>query len=155
MWHPEFDFSGGQPAQYRRLESASGPQYQWGVLEDRTATMGQALSARGCGEMQVNPDVMSLWFEGIELSFTQEPPVVVLPDYPSVLGDRFRAAVELGRLAALGKILTNPPEGDRSGGGAGLSLGGVEEKLWQKRVEEKSRAEVRLDFGRSLGVCSS
>ena len=34
-------------------------------------------------------------------------------------------------------ILTNPPEGDRSGGGAGLGLGGVKEKLWQKRDEER------------------
>ena len=50
-------------------------------------------------------------------------------------------------------ILTNPPEGDRSGGGAGLGLGGVEEKL-RKRVEEKSRAETRLDFGSSIGGCS-
>ena len=35
-------------------------------------------------------------------------------------------------------ILTNPPEGDRSGGGAALDLGAVEEKLRQKRVEEGS-----------------
>ena len=34
-------------------------------------------------------------------------------------------------------ILTNPPEGDRSGGGAGLGLGGVKEKLRQKRDEER------------------
>ena len=38
-----------------------------------------------------------------------------------------------------GRVLTNPPKGDRSGGGAGLGLGGVKEKLCQKRVEEKSR----------------
>ena len=52
-------------------------------------------------------------------------------------------------------ILTNPPKGDRSGGGAGLGLGGVKEKLCQKRVEEKSRTEVRLDLESSLGGCSS
>ena len=54
-------------------------------------------------------------------------------------------------------LLTNPPEGDRSGGGAGLGLGGVEEKLWQKRAEtvaEKRRTDVRLDFKSSLGGCS-
>ena len=54
----------------------------------------------------------------------------------------------------LSDLLTNPPEGDRSGGGAGLGLGGVEEKLRKKRVEEKSRAEARLDFGSSIGGCS-
>ena len=52
-------------------------------------------------------------------------------------------------------LLTNPPEDDRSGGGAALGLGGVEEKLWQKRVEEKSRAEARLDFESFLGGSSS
>ena len=51
-------------------------------------------------------------------------------------------------------LLTNPPEGDRSGGGAVLGLGGVKEKRWQKRVEEKSRAGVRLDFESSPGGCS-
>ena len=35
------------------------------------------------------------------------------------------------------RILINPPEGDRSGGGAGLGLGGVKEKLRQKRDEER------------------
>ena len=43
----------------------------------------------------MNPGVMSLRFEGIELSVAEEPPVVVLPDYPSFLA---------GRLAAMGKI---------------------------------------------------
>ena len=52
-------------------------------------------------------------------------------------------------------ILSNLPEGDRSGGGAGLGLGGVREKLRQKRVEEKSRTEVRLAFESPLGGCSS
>ena len=52
-------------------------------------------------------------------------------------------------------LLTDPPEDDRSGGGAALGLGGVEEKLWQKRVEEKSRAEARLDFESFLGGPSS
>ena len=100
MWCPEFDFPGGQLAQYCGLESSPGPQNQWGVLEARTATMGQSLSAKWCGEMQVNPGVMSLCFAGIEFPFTEEPPVVVLPHYPSALGDRFRAAVEFARLTA-------------------------------------------------------
>ena len=43
-------------------------------------------------------------------------------------------------------ILTNLPEGDRSGGGEGLGLGGVKEKLWEKRVEEKSQTKLRLNF---------
>ena len=52
----------------------------------------------------MDPEVASLWFEGIGLTFAAEPPVVVLPDYPSVAEDRQRAAVELDRLAGLGKI---------------------------------------------------
>ena len=36
-----------------------------------------------------------------------------------------------------------------------MGLGGVKEKLRQKRVEEKSRTEVRLDLESSLGGCSS
>ena len=52
----------------------------------------------------MDPEVASLWFEGIGLTFTEGPPVVVLPDYPSVAEDRQRAAVELDRLAGLGKI---------------------------------------------------
>ena len=73
-------------------------------MEDRTATMGQSTSAKGREEAHVGPDVVSRWFEGIELSYSEEPLVGVLPDCPSVLDDRYRAAGELGRLAASGKI---------------------------------------------------
>ena len=52
---------------------------------------------------------MYLRFDGVELSFTKEPPVAVLPDRPSVMEDRQRAAVELGRLAALGIIFFGTP----------------------------------------------
>ena len=45
-----------------------------------------------------------LWFEGFGLTFTEEPPVVVLPNHPSVAKGRQRAAAELDRLAGLGKI---------------------------------------------------
>ena len=51
---------------------------------------------------------MSLWFDGIELSATEEPPVAVLPDYPSAMEDRQRASVELGRLTSLGGIRWYP-----------------------------------------------
>ena len=63
-------------------------------------------------------------------------------------------AVYLTKIRVFELVLTKPPEGDRSGGGAGLGLGGVKEKLWEKRVEKKSRTEVRLDFGSSPGVRS-
>ena len=66
--------------------------------------MGHSLCATGGEEVQVGPDAMSRWFEGIELPFSEAPPVVVLPDYPSVLDDRHRSAVELGRSAAFGEI---------------------------------------------------
>ena len=48
--------------------------------------------------------MLAFWFEGIELPVAGEPPVAVLPDCPSLLEDRFRAATELGRSAAMGKI---------------------------------------------------
>ena len=48
--------------------------------------------------------MMTQWFEGVELPLTESPPVAALPDYPSVVEDRQKAAVELDRLAALGKI---------------------------------------------------
>ena len=54
--------------------------------------------------MGVRAEMLTQWFEGVELPLTECPPVVILPDYPSVVEDRQRAAVELDRLAALGKI---------------------------------------------------
>ena len=102
MWRLESKFSGERLAQYRRLESAPGPQYQLRVMEDRAATMDESLPAKGREEVKVGPDVTSRLFEGIELPITEEPPVAALPDYPSAAGDRFRAAAESGRLAALG-----------------------------------------------------
>ena len=66
--------------------------------------MGESLAAKRREDAKVNPDVMSLRFEGIEFSVAEEPPVVVLRDYPSFLVGRFRAAAELGRLAAMWKI---------------------------------------------------
>ena len=38
------------------------------------------------------------------MTFTEEPRVAILPDFPSIVDDRQLAAVELDRLAALGKI---------------------------------------------------
>ena len=73
-------------------------------MEDRTGTKGQSLSAKACGAAGVDPEVAPLWFDGIALAFAEEPRVAVLPDYPSVVGDRQVAAVELDRLAGLGKI---------------------------------------------------
>ena len=72
--------------------------------EGRAATMGQSLFAKACEMAGVNPEVAPLWFKGIELTLTEEPPVAVLPNYPSVMEDRQRAAVELERLAGLGGI---------------------------------------------------
>ena len=54
--------------------------------------------------MGVGPEVASLWFNGIRLTFAGEPPAAVLPDYPSVAEDGQRAAAELDRLAGLGRI---------------------------------------------------
>ena len=71
---------------------------------DRTETKCHSLSAKACESAGVGPVVASLWFGGIGLTFAEEPPVAVLPDYPSVAEDRQRAAVELDRLAGLGKI---------------------------------------------------
>ena len=104
MWLPELELSGERLAQYRRLESAPGPQDQWRYWDDRASAMGQSLPVKGCEEARVESDVTSLLFDGIELPFPEKPPAAVLPDYPSVMEDRQRAAVELGRLAALGKI---------------------------------------------------
>ena len=67
-----------------------------------------SVSAKGYEEAQVDPDVMSLRFDGIELAFIERSPGAAHPDYPSVLGDRQRAAVELGRLAASGEIYRYP-----------------------------------------------
>ena len=82
--YPESEFNGERLEQFRRLEASSGPQDPWRVLEDRAATKGQSLSARARESLGVDPEVAHLWFNGINLTFTEEPPVVVLPDYPSV-----------------------------------------------------------------------
>ena len=44
----------------------------------------------------------------------------------------FSKVVVVRVIAILDVLLTNPPEGDRSGGGAELGLGGVKEKLAEK-----------------------
>ena len=75
MWRPEFEFPGEQLAQYRILESAPGPQNQWRVMGDRTATMGQSLAAKGREAAKVDPDVLATWIEGIELSVLEDPSV--------------------------------------------------------------------------------
>ena len=95
---------GEQRAQWCRLEGLPGPRDQWRADEDRTAARGLSLSEAGCRALGVRAEMMAQWFEGVELPLTEYPPVVILPDYPSVVGDRRRAAVELDRLAALGKI---------------------------------------------------
>ena len=52
----------------------------------------------------MDPEVASIWFEGVGLTFAAEPPAAVLPGYLSVAEDRQRATVELDRLAGLRKI---------------------------------------------------
>ena len=84
MWCPETEFEGARLAQFRRLEASAGPQDQWRAREDRAATKGQSLSARACEQVGVDPEVASLWFDGISSALTEAPPVVVLPDCPSV-----------------------------------------------------------------------
>ena len=86
------------------MGASSGSQDQWRVGEDRTATNGQPLSAKPRETVGVDPEVASIWFEGIGLTFAADPPAEVLPDYLSVAEDRQRAAVELDRLAGLRKI---------------------------------------------------
>ena len=73
-------------------------------MEGRTATKGQSLSARAREAAGVDPEVAPRWFDGITLTFAEEPRVVIPPDYPSVVDDRQLAAVELDRLAGMGKI---------------------------------------------------
>ena len=104
MRRPEFEFPGEQLAHFRILESAPSPQDRRRVMEDRTATIGQSPSAEGREAAKVDPEVLAFWFEGIELPVAGEPPVAILPDCPSVLEYRFRAAAESGRSAAMGKI---------------------------------------------------
>ena len=84
---PESEFSGERLEQFRRLEAPPGPQDSWRALEDRAATKGQSLPARACESLGVDPEVAYWWFNGISLTLTEEPPEVVLPDYPSVAGD--------------------------------------------------------------------
>ena len=104
MWPPGAEFAGEQLAQYRRLEASPGPQDRWRVHEDRAATRGKSQSARAREAVGVDPEAVSLWFGGISLTFADVPPVVAISDYPSVAGDRQRAASELDRLAGLGEI---------------------------------------------------
>ena len=85
-------------AHFHRLERLPGPQDEWRIGEDLAAAHGLSLSEGGRRTLGTQ------WFNGVELPLTETPPVVILPDYPSVAEDRQKAAVELGRLAALGKI---------------------------------------------------
>ena len=101
---PGSEFAGEQLAQYCRLEAPPCPQDQWRVHGDRAAVRGQSLPARTCEAAGVDPEVAPLWSDGISLTFAEAPPVVVLPDYPSVSEDRQRAASELDRLAGAGEI---------------------------------------------------
>ena len=104
MLSPSLELEGEQRSLYQRLSARPGPRGQWRALEDAAAVKGQSLSARAREEAGVDAETLSLWFDGITLDFTETPPAVVLPDYPSVSEDRHRAAAELGRLAGLGKI---------------------------------------------------
>ena len=46
------------------------------MLEGRAATKGQSLSVRACESLGMGPEVKHLWFNGISLTFTEEPPDV-------------------------------------------------------------------------------
>ena len=91
-------------AHFHRLEKLPGPQDEWRIGEDLAAAHGLPLSEGGRRTLGVRTEMATQWFNGVELPLTETPPVAILPDYPSVLEDRQRAAVELGRLATLGKI---------------------------------------------------
>ena len=60
MWCPESEFSGEQLTQDRRLEASRGPQDQWRVVENRTATRGQSLSAKAREAAGVDAEVAPL-----------------------------------------------------------------------------------------------
>ena len=104
MCSSESDLTGERLAQFHRLERLPGPRDKWRVGEDIAAAYGLSLSETGCRTLGVRTEMVSQWFNGVELPLTQIPPVVILPDYPAVAEGRQKAAVELDRLAALGKI---------------------------------------------------
>ena len=62
-------------------------------MEGLAASTGRTLSAEFRRKVQVGPVATDCWFSGIQLPFTEEPPLVALPDNPSVVGDRERAAM--------------------------------------------------------------
>ena len=104
MCSSESDLVGERRAHFHRPGGLPGPRDQWRVGEDLTAAFGMSLSEAGCSTLGVRTEMAAQWFHGVELPLTESPPVVILPDYPSVAEDRQRAAVELDRLAKLGKI---------------------------------------------------
>ena len=90
--------------QFLRLQGLRGPQDAWREGEDAAVARGLRLSGKERGELGVCSNLLSQWFDGVELPLTEVPPVAVLQDYPSVSGGRQGAAAELDRLAGLRKI---------------------------------------------------
>ena len=68
MRSPESEFPGGRLAQFRRSESAPGPRDRWRAMEGGAATTGQTLSAKFRERVQVDPEALDSWFNGIQLS---------------------------------------------------------------------------------------
>ena len=91
-------------AHFHRLEGLPGPQDKWRIGEDLAAAHGLSLSEGGRRTLGVRAEMVTQRLNGVDLPLAETPPVDILPDYPSVLEDRPKAAVELKRLAALGKI---------------------------------------------------
>ena len=100
----ESDLVGEGRTHFHRLGKLPGPRDQWRVGEDFAAARGMSLSEAGCKTLGIRTEMAAQRFNGVELPLTEPPPVVILQDYPSVAEDRQRAAIELDRLADLGKI---------------------------------------------------
>ena len=95
MYGPESGLEGERLAHFHRLERLPGPQDEWRIGEELAAARGLSLSEAGRRSLGVRTEMVTQWFDGVELPFAEAPPAVILPDYPSVAEDRQKAAVEL------------------------------------------------------------
>ena len=104
LWNPDSEFISERLAQARRPESSPGPQDQWRLMEDRSATAGQTFSAKFSDKVLEDSVTFDNGFGGAQLFCTEGPPSVVLPGYSPAQDDRERAGKDWGWLAFLGEI---------------------------------------------------
>ena len=103
MCSPNSELEGEGLTQFRRLEGLPGPRDKWRTGEVFSAPHGLSSSGRGRRALGVRTEMAAQRFNGAELPLAETPPIAISPDYPSVMEGRQRAAIELNRLAALGK----------------------------------------------------